>query len=195
MRQVPDSVPVAKGAICYCLDEISIGPGARARVQKLSDTISDLAPSYSGLVKVFDEFLVSYKFTSAATREEIAKFLSTYWFDPKSPDAFFPGVPVARIYAKGVLQALKMSLEGKGPAVPVNSWWLLGAPKVELLSMADQQDGVTIGGNVTLLIATPRPTPIQGMVTPPWILGDKAEAYVTRQRGHAVRTKRIRDIK
>jgi hypothetical protein len=195
MKQVSDAVPAAKGAICYCLDEFSTGPGARARVQNLNDAISALAPSYAGLANAFDQYLLSYKFTTPASRLAIVNFLDTYWFDPKSPVTFFPGVPVAKIYAKGVLQALKLSLGGKGPVVPINSWWVLGASEVELLSTADQEAGVTISDSVTLLIETPRPKKIQGMAVPPWILGNTAEAYVTRQQGRSVTTKRVRNLR
>jgi hypothetical protein len=195
MKQVSDAVPVAKGAICYCLDEFSTGPKARERVQNLSDAISALTPSYAGLADVFDQHLLSYKFKKPASRLAIVDFLNTYWFDPKSRVSFFPGVPVAKIYAKGVLQALKLSLGGKGPVVPINSWWILDASKVELLSIADQEADVTVSGNVTLLIETPRPKKIAGMAVPPWILGNTAEAYVTRQQGSSVATKRVRNLR
>jgi hypothetical protein len=64
---------------------------------------------------------------------------------------------------------------------------------LRLLTLSDVKDGVTVGGRVTLLIMTPRPTD-SGRTAPPWILGHEAEAYVTEQRGGAVTTRRVRDI-
>jgi hypothetical protein len=194
--QVPGNVPAAKGAVCYCLDEFSTGPGARARVGNLSDAISALPPNYAGLAETFDQYLLKFEFSNPSTRQDIVDHLNMYWFDPASPQTYFPGVPVAKIYAQGVLQALKLSLGGMGPVVPLNSWWVLDAPDVEMIAMADQENGVTVSGSVTLLIQTPRPKQIRGVdPKPPWILGNTAEAYVTRREGRQVATRRVRNIR
>jgi len=185
--RVPDHIISAKGAICYCLDEFSKARGARARIVRLRDELAALAPTFSGLTGVFDRYLLSHVITDAAERQRIVAHLEQYWFDQASPDAYFPGVPVASIYAQGVIKALDLALAGRR-VVPLNSWWLLGLPEVKLLSLADVDSaGVTIGGRVTLLILTPRPQG-GGRPTRRPILGETAQAFVTEHRNRAVRT-------
>jgi hypothetical protein len=100
---------------------------------------------------------------------------------------------VAQIYAEGVLETLELSLKGSGRPIPINAWWVLDADEFKMLNFANLKDGVTVGGDVTLLIMTPRPTR-SGRAAPPWILGDEAEAYVTARQGRAVTTRRVRDL-
>jgi hypothetical protein len=185
-------VPCAKGALCYCLDEFSKGPGARSRVTKLRDAIAELAPAYEGLAEVFDQYLVSHVVDDADQRQRIVAHLKTYWFDSDSQRPFFVGKPVAQIYAEGVLETLDLALKGQRTVVPINAWWVLDSAELKMLNLADVRDGITVGGRVTLLIMTPRPGDY-GRATPPWILGDEAEAYVTEQEGGAVTTRRVRD--
>src|SRR5258708_18231097 len=117
------SVPCAKGAICYCLDEFSQGRGARTRVSALRKAIADLAPAdYAGLTDVFDRHLVSHVISSADARQRIREHLNRFWFDASSRSPFFPGIPVSRIYAEGLLRTLDLSLAGGGRTVPINSW-------------------------------------------------------------------------
>jgi hypothetical protein len=187
------NVPCAKGTICYCLDEFSKGPRARSRIAKLRDAIARLAPSYAGLTEVFDEYLVAHVIADADQRRRIVAHLNAYWFDAVQPRPFFPTMPVARIYAEGVLETLDLSLKGGRRPVPINAWWVLDSAEFRMLNFADVRDGVTVGGNVTLLIMTPRPGR-GGRTTPPWILGDVAEAYVTEQQGRTVTTRRVRDM-
>jgi hypothetical protein len=187
---VAGNIPCAKGAICYCLDEFSKGRGARPRVGRLRDAVAALAPAFNGLTAVFDRYLLSHVFTNAAERAPVVAHLQQHWFDQTSPDAFFPGVPVASIYAQGVLRALDLALAGRR-VVPLNAWWLLDYPEVKLLSLADvDQAGVTIGGRVTLLILTPRPQD-SGRPTRP-ILGETAQALVTEYRDNSVITIDVR---
>lgn len=188
---VAGAVPCAKGAICYCLDEFSKGRGARSRIAKLRDAIAALAPSYAGLAKVFDEYLMSHVITDADQRQKIVTHLENFWFEPDSKP-FFPDEPVARIYAEGVLETLDLSLKGKRP-IPINSWWVLDSADLRMLNFAEVKKGVTISGNVTLLIMTPRPEG-SGRASSA-ILGDVAEAYVTELQGKKVTTRRVRDIK
>lgn len=190
---VPQPVPCAKGAICYCLDELSRGPGARARLTKLRKAIAALAPSYAGLAEVFDKYLVAYEFTSVDSRRRILEHLRACWFDANSRTAYFPKTPVSRIYAEGVLRTLDLSLKGRGRAVPINAWWVLDTAGFKMLVLADVKGGVTIGGNVTLLVMTPRPK-AKGRAVPPWILGTVAEAYTTEQQRGGAATKRVRDM-
>jgi hypothetical protein len=184
------TVPCAKGAICYCLDEFSKAPRAGARIARLRDAIAALAPSYAGLTEVFDQYLLSQVITDAGQRQAIVGHLNAYWFGADTRRPFFPTVPVNRIYAEGVLETLDLSLKGKRP-VPINSWWLLDSPAFKMLNLADVEDGVTVSGNVTLLIMTPRPAG-RGQATA--ILGDVAEAYVTERVGRTVSTRRVRDL-
>lgn len=187
---VAGAVPCAKGAICFCLDEFSQGRGARARITKLRDAIAALAPSYEGLAEVFDQYLMSHVIDDADQRQKIVAHLKKFWFDTDSKP-FFPGEPVAKIYAEGVLQTLDLSLKGKRP-VPINAWWVLDSADLRMLNFADVKKGVTISGNVTLLIMTPRPEGGGRAASP--ILGDVAEAYVTELQGKKVTTRRVRDI-
>lgn len=187
-------VPCSKGTICYCLDEISKGRGARSRIAKLRAAIAALAPSYAGLTEVFDEYLVAYVFPDADRRRRIADHLNAYWFDAAALRPFFPTVSVAKIYAEGVLKTLDLSLKGGRRTVPINAWWVLDSSDFRLLNFADVKNGVTVGDNVTLLILTPRPKG-GARAAPPWILGRVAEAYDTEQQGRAVTTRRVRDMK
>jgi hypothetical protein len=190
--KVPDHVTSAKGAICHCLDEFSKGRGARSRIARLRDELATLAPAFNGLTGVFDRYLLSYVMTNAAERAAVVTHLERYWFDQASPDAYFLGVPVASIYAQGVLKALNLSLAGRR-VVPLNAWWLLDFPEVKLVSLANVDSaGVTIGGRVTLLILTPRPQG-GGRITRTPILGETAQAFVTQLRDNVVSTADMRN--
>lgn len=195
--QIPPNVPCSKGPVCFALDEFSAGPGARSRVRNLRDAIADLAPGYVGLAETFDQYLLRYAFNTHAARQAIVDHLNTYWFDPDSPSTYFPGVPVIEIYAEGVLQALELSLNGEGPVVPFDAWWVLGASEFVLLSFVQSVGGATTSDDVTLLIETPRPiiTAARSPTSTKWILGPTAEAYVTRQEGRVVTTSRVKTLK
>ncbi len=184
-------VTSAKGPICYCLDEFSKGSGARSRVTRLRDELQALTPAFSGLTGVFDRYLLSHVISDAAERGRVVRHLERCWFDQTSPDAYFPGVPVASIYAPGVIKALDLTLAGRR-VLPINAWWLLGFSEVQLLSLADVDGaGVTIGGRVTLLILTPRPQTSDRPTRTP-ILGQTAQAFQTEYRDNAVRTVSVR---
>ena len=181
----------AKGAICHCLDEFSKGRGARQRVSRLRNEIAALGPASNGLTTVFDRHLLSHVMTNDTERQSVLAHLQRRWFDQASPDAYFPGVPVASIYAQGVLKALDLALTERR-VMPLNTWWLLDFPEVKLLSIADTDDaGATIGGRVTLLILTPRPQ-FGGTPTRTPILGKTAQAWVTEHRDNRVRTTDVR---
>jgi hypothetical protein len=177
------------------LDEFSKGRGARARLSRLRDAIMAIASSdYQGLEEVFDRYLISYVIRDANERIRIVAVLKRHWFDPGSPDAFFPGFPVARIYAEGVLKALELSLNGRR-IVPLNAWWILDTTEPKMLVLADVNDqGVTVGGRVTLLVVTPRP---RGGGTPrgPAILGETAQAWMSERQDNRVATISVRDLR
>jgi len=190
---VIEGVVGAKGPICYGLDEFSKARGARSRVTRLREEIAALAPAFSGLTGAFDRYLLSQVIADVAERARVVRHLEQCWFDQASPDAYFPGVPVASIYAQGVLKALDLTLAGRR-VVPLNAWWLLGFPDVQLLSLADVDSaGVTIGGRVTLLILTPRPQN-GGRPTRTPILGETAQAFLTDYRDDTVRMVNTRSL-
>jgi hypothetical protein len=191
---VQPGVPCAKGIVCYCLDEFSKGRGARTRLTRLRDAIMAIASrDYQGLEVVFDQYLFPYCISDANERSRAVTFLRRYWFDPGSPDAFFAGFPPARIYAEGVLKALELSLNGRR-VVPLNAWWILDTTEPKMLVLADvDNQGVTVGGRVTLLVVTPRPS---GRVRPRGaaILGQTAQAWVSERQDNQVVTVAVRDL-
>ena len=190
--RLPDEVRCAKGLIPYCLEEASKGEGARARLRGLRDAVAALAPGYKGLENVFDERIVARLFQDKALRDGARNYLRTHWFDSSSPEAHFPGHDVARIYAAGVLKALDLCLKGRR-VVPLSAWWLVDAPDVRAVTLADvSPEGVTIGGRVTLLIMTPRPA-VEAPPNEKPILGEVAEASETRTTPAGVATIRVRD--
>lgn len=189
---VSNNMACAKGAICYSLDQVSKGPKARSRIQRLHREISNKAPHYEGLTDVFDQHLLSHVMSDDPDHQQrVVHHLKRHWFDAKSDAPFFPDEPVARIYAEGVLKALDLSLKSKR-LVPIDAWWVLDMPKFRILTLADVKDGETVGSHVTLLIMTPRPN-VPGRAGAA-ILGEHAEAHVTEHEGGAVSTKRLRDI-
>jgi hypothetical protein len=188
-------VPCAKGAIPWCLDEFSKGPGARARVAKLNDAIAKLAPAYVGLEEVFDTHLFSHVIADRAQRRDKVAQLKRFWFDPDAVKPFYPGKPVAQIYAEGVRKTLELSLKGRR-VVPINAWWILDSSEFRMITLADvDEHGVTVGGRVTLLILTPQPEgggrPSKGSS----IMGTKAHALVCEETADGVSTRSVRDIR
>jgi hypothetical protein len=173
---IPYAVPCAKGPIPYCLEEVSKGRNASARLKKLAGEIKKLAPHYRGLETVFDTHLVAHVIKNAAARKGIAAHLKKNWFDDTSADAYFEG-PVAAIYAEGVLKAINLCLKGKSP-VPLNAWWFVDAPSVKMLTLVEVRKGLTVGGRVTLIVQTPRP---RDEVKPGTVILGDAHAWVTEQ--------------
>jgi hypothetical protein len=198
-RIIPD-IPCAKGWVPYGLDQCSRGRGARSRLQRLNESIASLAPRYQGLETVFDTHLLSHIISNSEVRKKVVEHLKMHWFDVDSPAAFFPGQPVAQIYAQGVLKAVELSLNGQR-TVPIDTWWVLDSQAVKMLTLADiDEQGKTLGRQVTLLILTPKPPPPRAdeeVSTTP-ILGYQAEAWVSEQVrapvGRPVETLRVKDI-
>jgi len=204
MSPPPPITPIAKGVVCFCLEEFSKGEGARGRVQALRDAVAALAPGYGGLAEVLDQYLVRHVFTKVATRQKMLEHLKKYWFDD-TEDAFFKlpaPVSVSKVYGEGLLKTLDLALSNKAGTVPIASWWILDQPTLVMANLADLEEGAVVG-TVTLLILTPRPDPEReeeaDEPTPPAILGNEAEAFVTwmRERRHhppVVKTDRVRDF-
>lgn len=195
--QLPGSVPISKGNVCAALDKISIDAGAKARVVTLRDAINADGPNYPNLTAIFDVYALKPAGFSAATRAQVVTHLNTFWFDPASPSAYFPGVPVAKIYAQGVAKTLDLSANGPaGRAVPIDAWWQLDMPDVSLINTTKVEGGVTTGRYVSLLICTPRPEEQPGITpTPPWILGRTSEAFVTRRDRDTIGTLRVKNLR
>jgi len=194
--QIPGSVPVAKGAVCYGLDKISKGPRARKRLTDLRRALRKLPSNRKGLAEIFDLYVLKFVFKET-TRRQIVEHLNEFWFDPRSSRGYFKDVPVAKIYADGVIQALDLSLDRKGRPVQLDCWWTIdgSAGEIQLMSLTERDSGQTTSNTITLLIQTPRPKPIsRAKPEPPWILG-KAEAYVTRREGRSVTTKRVKSLR
>ena len=198
LERLADDIPCAKGLLPYCLEAASKGAGARARLQKLRDAIAALAPRYQGLEAVFDRLIVARLFKGGDFRRNAQDYLREYWFDAASPRAHFPGQPVAKIYAEGVLKAIDLALKGQS-VVPISAWWILDAPEVRVLTFADLTSaGVTMPGRVTLLIMTPRPQ-VEAPPAHTPILGEVAEAFVSYAPAslgpdQPAITKRVRDM-
>ena len=144
------------------------------------------APAFNELTTVFDRYLLSHVITDAAERARVVAHLQRDWFDETSSDEFFPGVPVASIYAQGVLRALDLALAGRR-VVPLNAWRLLNYPEVTLLSMADvDQAGVT--DRWPRDAADPDAEAARRRQADPADLGETARGWVTEFRDNSVRT-------
>jgi hypothetical protein len=184
---VSTNVPIAKGAVCYALDEVSRGPRARQKLRALRSALARSAPSYKGLADTLDKHLLRHVFTGAAARRRVVDHLKESWFEQRK---YFPGQPVARIYGQGIRKTLDLALKGRGgKVVPIDSWWALDHRELKMLNLADVKGGKTVGSHVTLLIHTPRPRGSKGKGSGPAILGDTAQAHVTHARG----TERVRN--
>jgi hypothetical protein len=196
--QLPGSVPISKGNVCSALDKISVDPNAKVLVAKLRDAINADGPNYPNLTNIFDLHALTPAGFNAVTRAQVVDHLNTFWFDPTSPKAYFPGVPVAKIYAEGVVKTLDLAANGPaGNVVPIDAWWLVDMTAMKLINTTRIEDGVTTGLYVTLYICTRRPEDQPGIApTPPWILGRTSEAFVTSgDREHGVETARVSDLR
>jgi hypothetical protein len=171
-----------KGPVPFCLDQASVGRGARARLEQLRDAIRALEDKkYVGLQKVFRDLLFVWEGFDQGEAKSIAEHLKVHWFDANSREAYFPGQkpPVVETYAEGLLQTLELSLYGAPDPVPINAWWVLDhKDKVVMANLATVDRGVTVSDNVTLLILTPRPPDADK--APPVILRNNwARAWIT----------------
>jgi hypothetical protein len=170
MTDVFANAPCAKGPVLFCLDEISYRHDARALLTALRDAIEGLrASNFRGLEKVFEKFLFDPANFGANNSLQATSFLQQYWFDDRSPTAFFPSFqPMAPIYAEGVLKTLELSLGGNPDPLPIDAWWVMGLPHVELINLVN-------GRQVSLLIMTPMPPPAFRNK----VIGDRAQAWST----------------
>jgi hypothetical protein len=200
---LPQAVPVAKGMVPYCLDVLSRRADAGERLRSLLTAIEAAAPEFRRLEEIFDRFLVSPVIHSEAARAALRQHLRRHWFDRDSAELWFTR-DTAKIYAEGVMKALRLSLTG-GPAspqaapkglrpAPIDGWWLVDAPAVTMITMARFRDiDQKVAESVNLLIMTPRPDPDSDVeVTQVPVMGRGiAEAYVTDRWDGRVMTKPV----
>ncbi len=180
---VPTTVPIAKGAVCHALDEVSRGPRARERLRALRAALARSAPGYKGLADTLDRHLLSHVFRGAAARKRIVDHLKKSWFEAGPRGGYFPRTPVARIYGAGIRKTVDLALKGpRGKVVPIDSWWSLDHREMKMVNLAHVRRGKTVSSHVTLMIHTPRPRG-RGKASGTAILGDTAQAHVTGSRG------------
>lgn len=175
----PDS-PIAKGPATHCLDELSTGKGARKALTELRKGIASLkSKNFRGLEHVLAERLFAY-FYSQASIKKVTEYLGTYWFNEEM--GWWQDLqPIAPIYAVGLLKTLDESLRGKSRPLPINSYWVIGLPSVELVTLESK-------AQVTLLIATPEP----GKPQPRDIWGESSKVWVTARRNGKVTALQIK---
>jgi hypothetical protein len=138
--------PCIKGAACQALDTLSAD---RAGLVRLKDALQGIQNAdYAGLEIVLGRHLLPAIYNASAI-EKIVAHLRARWFDPGSPDCFFPGEKVACIYGQGLNMTLSLAL-GSTPHLPIDAWWALHHRQVEMLNFKSPLQ-------VTLVIATPPP--------------------------------------
>ncbi len=179
MSDLFQSNPVAKGPIPYCLDQMSIRKNARALLEELRAAIEGVrGGDFRDLASVFEKYLFQPTDFGVEKSTQATLSLQKYWFDEKSPDAFFPAFqPIAPVYAAGVLKTLELSLGGRPAPLPIDAWWVLGYAQVELINLVTARQ-------VTLLIATPYPP----MIVMKMLLPDFTEVWTT---GRGISTRKL----
>ena len=167
--------PCAKGPVTYCLDELSVKNDAPALMQKLADEITKLeANNFHDLEKALETYLLQVVYNDAVKSAKVAAYLKQYWFDETSSDVFFPEIqPIAPVYAQGLLKTLELAKDQK---LPIDSWWMMDHPDIEMMNLVSARQ-------VTLVIATPRPTGL----SPGGIWGEKGQAWTTARFGVVTR--------
>ena len=168
----------AKGPVPFCLEEMSKQPNARANLDSLGKAIEGLRSSnFFGLEKVFEAQLFQPTNFDPQQIAPATQSLEAHWFNENSPDAYFPDFqPIAQIYAEGVLKALELSLKGLPDPIPIESWWVMGFSRVEMINLATSRQ-------ITLLIATPAPPVIVRKM-----LGSQSEVWIS---GLGIVTRRL----
>jgi hypothetical protein len=76
----------------------------------------------------------------------------------------------------GLLKTIEESLKGQPDPLPIDSWWLIGHDRFEVITLISKQ-------LATMLVATPRP----GGATPTAIWSADAEGYTTGRLGIVTR--------
>ena len=172
------NVPVAKGPVTYCLDELSTRKDARQRLDNLRVAIIGLkTKEFRGLEEVFAEHLLAHIYRGPKKKniKKVTDYLKSYWFDEKT-GAWPHFQPIAPIYANGLLKTLNASLGARRPPpIPIDSYWIVGHSCVELVTLVSPRQ-------VTLLIATPAPVEM----APSGIWGESSEAWATARRAGRV---------
>lgn len=167
--------PCAKGPVTYCLDELSTKPNAPDLMKKLGDEIYKIEGNdFRDLEKVLEIYLLQVIYNDPGKSAKVAAYLKKFWFDETSADVFFPEIqPIAPVYATGLLKTLDLAIKKQ---LPIDSWWMMDHPDIEMLNLASPRQ-------VTLIIATPRPAGL----SPGGIWGEKGEAWTTGRFGVVTR--------
>jgi hypothetical protein len=174
----PPGAPCVKGAACQALDALS---KERAGLEALKSALRGIqANEYAGLETVLGRYLLPAAYGAEEVKDIVAH-LASCWFDPRSPDCFFPGISVAAIYGQGLTTSLSLALQST-PSLPIDSWWALDHAEFDMLNFRTARQ-------VTLLIATPRPKTMQSAVR------DRDEratvGYSTRMQDGSVRDREL----
>jgi hypothetical protein len=139
--------PISKGAACKCLDVLPAHP---AKMTALQTALVGIAASgYTGLETVLGTHLLPLIYNPSDTAKVVQQ-LKRYWFDPASPDCFFPGIKVAETYCRGLIRTLSLSM-ATTPPLRIDAYWVLDHAEFDMLNLKSARQ-------VTLLIATPRPS-------------------------------------
>ncbi len=169
---------VAKGPLFHHLDEMSTRPNARDLLTTLEQALSNTASSdFPNLEMTLAHHLFLPLGVAAPQIRSISDYFISHWLDVGSPDVYFPEKqPIAPIIGTGLLKTLQLSLSGAPQPKPVDLWWVLDYPDVEIINLVSARQ-------VTLLLATPRPAGRP----PAGIWRTTAEAYTTGLLGLVTR--------
>ncbi len=114
--RVPETVPVAKGAICFCWMSSRGRRGARPHRQAAQGDRRSSGLRFAACRGVSTSTWSRTSSGAPKRAPNILAHLNAFWFDPRSKQNFFPGVDVSRIYAMGVLETLDLSLQARRAA-------------------------------------------------------------------------------
>jgi hypothetical protein len=169
--------PVAKGAVTYCLDALSVDTAnGVTRLAALRSAMMAAAPDFANLAGIFGSNLFPF-FYDATQIAAITRHLNDKWFNPAT--AWWPAFqPIAPIYAHGLLQTLSFALPDPSakpgaPPKPIDSYWVIGHDQVQMINLVSPRQ-------ITLLIATPVPPE-----PPSGVWGHSSEVWVTGRRAGA----------
>lgn len=170
----------SKGSVYFALDQMSVRADARELMKRFARALSDNASSgFPNLEVTFDQYLFAPlgDQLAAARSPEAMAYLRKYWFDPDSQNSYFPNYqPIAPICGQGLLTTLEVSLNRQPDPLPIDSWWLMGHDRFEVITLVSEQQ-------VTMLVATPRPSG----PTPTAIWSADVEGYTTGRLGIVTR--------
>jgi len=175
MDPAKTAAPAIKGSIPECLDAMSRHADGRALLKQLQEGIEALrGKDFDGLADAFAKNLFAPIYQDPKHARAVAAYLTKYWFDHSSPNAYFPELqPIAPTYAEGVLTTITLSLRGRGRPKPIDGWWIIDHQGFQMINLVGARQ-------ITLLIATPRPITFKDKAKPR--LGE-SEVWTTKRSG------------